>query len=216
LSAEQGFEYKNMDTKKRARESALPPRDNNTRTGCASVGAAAGAVVDAARAVAVALGGAVQLRALEHNLAVLVPLARAGRPQIRPADDARAAILLLLARRPADAGARKKELAEAVLAAPGRPLSDTAYSRIMQAYATTAGGLAVGASDPAYMVFYKDTPFADAYAVAAAFATSQSIPLNQIQSVPEPTTLALVGSGTIVAAAAGLRRWMRRRIISQS
>jgi hypothetical protein len=43
--------------------------------------------------------------------------------------------------RPADAGARKKELAEAVLAATGRPLSDTAYSRIMQAYATTAGGL---------------------------------------------------------------------------
>ena len=82
--------------------------------------------------------------------------------------------------------------------------------------ATTAGGLAVGASDPAYMVFYKDTSFADAYAVAAAFATSQSIPLNQIQSVPEPTTLALVGSGAIVAAAAGLRRWMRRRMISQS
>ena len=81
--------------------------------------------------------------------------------------------------------------------------------------ATTAGGLAVGASDPAYMVFYKDTSFADAYAVAAAFATSQSIPLNQIQSVPEPTTLALVGSGAIVAAAAGLRRWMRRRMISQ-
>ena len=77
--------------------------------------------------------------------------------------------------------------------------------------ATTAGGLAVGASDPAYMVFYKDTSFADAYAVAAAFATSQSIPLNQIQSVPEPTTLALVGSGAIVAAAAGRRRWIRRR-----
>ena len=77
--------------------------------------------------------------------------------------------------------------------------------------ATTAGSAAVGASDPAYMVFYKNTSFADAYAVAAAFATSQSIPLNQIQSVPEPTTLALVGSGAIVAAAAGLRRWIRRR-----
>ena len=74
--------------------------------------------------------------------------------------------------------------------------------------ATTAGGLAVGASDPAYMVFYKDTSFADAYAVAAAFATSQSIPLNQIQSVPEPTTLALVGSGAIVAAVV---EWRRRR-----
>ena len=82
--------------------------------------------------------------------------------------------------------------------------------------ATTTAGAAVGASDPAYMVFYKNTSFADAYAVAAAFATSQSIPLNQIQSVPEPTTLALVGSGAIVAAAAGLRRWMRRRMISQS
>jgi glutathione S-transferase len=31
--------------------------------------------------------------------------------------------------------------------------------------ATTAAGLAVGASDPAYMVFYKDTSFADAYAL---------------------------------------------------
>ena len=77
--------------------------------------------------------------------------------------------------------------------------------------ATTTAGAAVGASDPAYMVFYKNTSFADAYAVAAAFATSQSIPLNQIQSVPEPTTLALVGSGAIVAAAAGRRRWIRRR-----
>ena len=74
--------------------------------------------------------------------------------------------------------------------------------------ATTAAGLAVGASDPAYMVFYKNTSFGDAYAVAAAFATSQSIPLNQIQSVPEPTTLALVGSGAIVAAVV---EWRRRR-----
>ena len=77
--------------------------------------------------------------------------------------------------------------------------------------ATTTAGAAVGASDPAYMVFYKNTSFADAYAVAETFAASQSIPLNQIQSVPEPTTLALVGSGAIVAAAAGLRRWIRRR-----
>ena len=53
--------------------------------------------------------------------------------------------------------------------------------------AAAAAGLAVGASDPAYMVFYKNTSFGDAYAVAAAFATSQSIPLNQIQSVPEPS-----------------------------
>jgi hypothetical protein len=77
--------------------------------------------------------------------------------------------------------------------------------------ATTAGGATVGTSDPAYMVFYKNTSFADAYAVAETFAASQSIPLNQIHSVPEPTTVALVGSGAIVAAAAGLRRWIRRR-----
>ena len=82
--------------------------------------------------------------------------------------------------------------------------------------ATTTAGAAVGASDPAYMVFYKSTSFADAYAVAETFAASQGIPTTQIQSVPEPTTLALVGSGAIVAAAAGLRRWMRRRMISQS
>jgi hypothetical protein len=83
-------------------------------------------------------------------------------------------------------------------------------SAIVSPTATTAAGLAVGASDPAYMVFYKDTSFADAYAVAAAFATSQSIPLNQIQSVPEPTTLALFG-GVAVAAVVEWRRRSARR-----
>jgi hypothetical protein len=57
------------------------------------------------------------------------------------------------------------------------------------------------------MVFYKNTSFDDAYAVAAAFATSQGIPLGQIQSVPEPTTAALVAA----AAVAGLAAWRRRR-----
>jgi hypothetical protein len=73
--------------------------------------------------------------------------------------------------------------------------------------ATTPGGAAVAASDPLFMVFYKNTSFDDAYAVAAAFATSQGIPLGQIQSVPEPTTAALVAA----AAVAGLAAWRRRR-----
>ena len=76
--------------------------------------------------------------------------------------------------------------------------------------ATTAAGLAVGASDPAYMVFYKNTSFGDAYAVAAAFATSQSIPLNQIQSVPEPTTSALFGGAAVAAVVEWRRRSARR------
>jgi len=74
--------------------------------------------------------------------------------------------------------------------------------------ATTSGGAAVAASDPLYMVFSKNISFDDAYAVAAAFAASQGIPLGQIQSVPEPTTTALVGG----AAAAGLVRWRRRTV----
>jgi hypothetical protein len=72
--------------------------------------------------------------------------------------------------------------------------------------ATTPGGAAVAASDPLYMVLYKNTSFDDAYAVAAGFATSQGIPLGQIQSVPEPTTAALVAAATL----AGLVRWRRR------
>ncbi len=72
--------------------------------------------------------------------------------------------------------------------------------------ATTPGGAAVAASDPLYTVLYKNTSFDDAYAVAAAFATSQGIPLGQIQSVPEPTTTALIAS----AAVAGLVSWRRR------
>jgi len=75
-----------------------------------------------------------------------------------------------------------------------------------RATATTAGGAAVAASDPLYTVLYKNTSFDDAYAVAAAFATSQGIPLGQIQSVPEPTTTALIAG----AAVAGLVSWRRR------
>ena len=73
--------------------------------------------------------------------------------------------------------------------------------------ATTPGGAAVAASTPLSMVLYKNTSFDDAYAVAAAFATSQGIPLSQIQSVPEPTTTAL----SAAAALAGLAAWRRRR-----
>jgi hypothetical protein len=81
--------------------------------------------------------------------------------------------------------------------------------------ATTPGGSAVGASDPIYMVLSKNTSFADAYAVAATFAASQGIPLNQIQSVPEPGSLALAG-GAAFAAAAGLRRRIGRRSLTAS
>lgn len=72
--------------------------------------------------------------------------------------------------------------------------------------ATTSGGAAVAASDPLYMVLYKNMSFDDAYAVAAGFAASQGIPLGQIQSVPEPATAALVAA----AALAGLVTWRRR------
>ena len=94
------------------------------------------------------------------------------------------------------------------------PGTDGIYLQGMQVLttATTPGGAAVGASDPAYMVLYKNTSFTDAYNVAAAFASAQGIPLNQIQSVPEPGTLALAGIGAAVAAATGLRRWIRRRM----
>jgi len=97
------------------------------------------------------------------------------------------------------------------------PGTDGIYLQGMQVTttATTPGGTAVGASDTTYTVLYKNASFADAYAVAAAFATAQGIPLVQIQAVPEPGTLALVGSG-IAIAAAGLRHWSRRRRATHS
>jgi hypothetical protein len=87
--------------------------------------------------------------------------------------------------------------------------TDGVYLQGMQVTttATTAAGTAVAASDPAYMVFYKNTSFDDAWAAAAALATSQGIPLVQIQAVPEPTTAALACG----AAVACLLRWRRRR-----
>jgi hypothetical protein len=85
--------------------------------------------------------------------------------------------------------------------------SDGIYLQGMQVTttATTPGGSAVGASDPAFMVFYKNTAFADAYAVAETFAAAQGIPTTQIQAVPEPTAAALACG----AAVAGLVRWRR-------
>jgi hypothetical protein len=93
------------------------------------------------------------------------------------------------------------------------PGTDGIYLQGMQVLttATTPGGVTVGASDPAYMVLYKNTSFTDAYNVAASFASAQGIPLNQIQSVPEPAALALAGCASALAAAAGFRRWSRRR-----
>ena len=91
------------------------------------------------------------------------------------------------------------------------PGTDGIYLQGMQVLttATTPGGAVVGASDPAYMVLYKNTSFTDAYNVAAAFASAQGIPLNQIQSVPEPAALSLAGCAAALAAAVGLRRWSR-------
>ena len=93
------------------------------------------------------------------------------------------------------------------------PGTDGIYLQGMQVTttATTAAGAAVGDSDAAYMVLYKSTTFADAYAVAASFAAAQGIPVNQIQSVPEPAAVSLVGLGGAVAAAAVFRRQLRRR-----
>jgi hypothetical protein len=93
------------------------------------------------------------------------------------------------------------------------PDTDGIYLQGMQVTttATTSGGAAVAASDPISMVFYKNTSFADAYAAAASLAAAQGIPLNQIQSVPEPATLSLAGSAATLVAAAGCRRWSRRR-----
>lgn len=92
------------------------------------------------------------------------------------------------------------------------PGTDGIYLQGMQVTtsATTPAGVAVGASDPAYMVFSKNTSHADAYAVAAAFATAQGIPLNQIQSVPEPTTSVLVAGAAVAAVVEWRRRATRR------
>jgi len=90
--------------------------------------------------------------------------------------------------------------------------TDGIYLQGMEVTSTAVG---VGASDPLYMVFYKNTSFADAAAVASVFAASQGIPASQIQSVPEPAALSLAGLGGVVAAAVGLRRWSRRRRIAR-
>lgn len=92
------------------------------------------------------------------------------------------------------------------------PATDGIYLQGMQvaSNATIPGGGGVGASDPLYMVFYKNTSFEDAYAVAVSFATAHAIPLNQIQAVPEPTGLMLVAGGAVLAAAGLMRRFRRR------
>ena len=74
--------------------------------------------------------------------------------------------------------------------------------------ATSSGGAVISPSEPLYMVFSKNASFDDAYAVAAAFATSQGIPLSQIQAVPEPTAAALLAG----AAVAGLVRRRRQSV----
>lgn len=51
-------------------------------------------------------------------------------------------------------------------------------------------GAPVGDSDTFYMLMYKNTSLADAASAANAFATSNGIPLSQVQlAVPEPATL---------------------------
>jgi hypothetical protein len=74
--------------------------------------------------------------------------------------------------------------------------------------ATTPAGAAVAASDPVFMVLFKNSSFTDAFAAAAAFAGTQGIPLNKIQAVPEPGALSLAAVGG--AAACGLMRCFRR------
>ena len=98
------------------------------------------------------------------------------------------------------------------------PGTDGIYLQGMQVTttATTPGGTAVGASETAYMVLSKNTSFVDAYAVAAAFATSQGIPLDQIQSVPEPAALSVAGSAAVLAAAGVLWRRFHRRSAARS
>lgn len=93
------------------------------------------------------------------------------------------------------------------------PGTDGIYLQGMQitTTATTTAGGGVAASDPAYMVLFKNASFADAYAVATSFAASQGIPLNQIQSVPEPAALSVTAGVAALAVAAGLRHRVRRR-----
>jgi hypothetical protein len=69
----------------------------------------------------------------------------------------------------------------------------------------------VGASDTIYMLMYKNTAFGDVYDVASTFATANGIPLTQIQAVPEPGTVALLGAAATVAAGYIRRRILRRR-----
>jgi len=85
----------------------------------------------------------------------------------------------------------------------------------LQGLRVTSNAAGVTASDPAYMIFYKNTPFAEALTVAASFAAAEGIPANQIQAVPEPGALVLAGIGAALAAVSVARhgrRWLTGRI----
>jgi hypothetical protein len=86
--------------------------------------------------------------------------------------------------------------------------TDGIYLQGLQVTVSGSGVTGVGASDPLYMLLYKNTSFADAYAVAESFASSQGIPTAQIQAVPEPGTLSLLA---VAGAIGGCGLWRRAR-----
>jgi hypothetical protein len=85
--------------------------------------------------------------------------------------------------------------------------TDGIYLQTLQITSSATGVLA---SDPLSMLLYKNTSFAEAYAVAESFAASQGIPATQIQAVPEPGTISLLAV-TGLAGGYGLWRRARRR-----
>lgn len=99
-----------------------------------------------------------------------------------------------------------------VFAGPG---TDGIYLQGLQVMVSGTGVTGVGASDPLYMLLYKNTSFADAYAVAQSFASSQGIPTAQIQAVPEPGTLSLA-AGAVLVAGCGWWRRARRHAAARS
>ena len=92
--------------------------------------------------------------------------------------------------------------------------TDGIYLQGLQVAISGTGVTSVLASDPLYMLLYKNTSFSEAYAVAESFAASQGIPTTQIQAVPEPGTLSLLAVAGAVGGC-GLWRRARRRAVGR-